>query len=176
MIDPRRRLFLRGRVAQAATPQQPAVQRPPWALAEDAFTACCTRCHDCVRACPRQVIAVGDGGFPHMHFAQQGCDLCSGQSTPACAAACQPQAIQPRAPSAPWPGWRLHVSPHCLAQRQVECRACADACDARAIRFRPALGGIAQMQIDAHACTACGECVGVCPVGAVSMAAAAAQA
>ncbi|MDO5289647.1 MAG: ferredoxin-type protein NapF [Pseudomonadota bacterium] len=172
MIDPRRRLFLRGRVAQAAAPQAPAAaQRPPWALAEDAFTACCTRCHACVPACPRQVIAVGDGGFPVMDFARQGCDLCAGQ--PACAAACEPGALQGALPDgdghAPWPGWHLHVSAHCLAQRRVECRACADVCEPRAIRFRPAPGGIAQMHIDTAACTGCGECVGVCPVGAAGM-------
>lgn len=53
MIDPRRRSFLRGRMVEAAAAQPPAVQRPPWAVAEDRFTALCVRCHACIEDCPR---------------------------------------------------------------------------------------------------------------------------
>ena len=88
MIDPRRRLFLRGRLSEAAAPRPIGPQRPPWALDEARFAERCTRCHACVSECPRQVLAVGDGGFPHMHFQHQGCDLCG-----ACASACQPRAL-----------------------------------------------------------------------------------
>ncbi|MDO5623657.1 MAG: ferredoxin-type protein NapF [Pseudomonadota bacterium] len=173
MIDPRRRSFLRGRMAEAAAPQAPAVQRPPWALAEARFAEQCTRCHACVTACPRGVLAVGDGGFPAVDFSAQGCDFCG-----ACDTACAPRALNraaaeaahgPDALRAAWPGWQVRIAPHCLALQKVECRTCGDACDARAIRFRPALGGIAQMQLDPQACTACGECVAVCPVGAAAM-------
>ena len=68
MIDPRRRALLRGRIVDVTAPHAPAVQRPPWALHEEAFTARCVRCHACVDACPRHVIRVGDGGFPAMEF------------------------------------------------------------------------------------------------------------
>lgn len=44
--------------------------RPPGALAEPAFLDACTRCGDCIRACPAQCITVrGDEGpasFPHI--------------------------------------------------------------------------------------------------------------
>ncbi len=69
----------------------------------------------------------------------------------------------------PWPGWQVQIGPQCLALQKVECRMCADACEPRAIRFQPALGGISQMVLNLAACTACGECVGVCPVGAAGM-------
>ena len=164
MIDPRRRLFLRGRVAEAAAPQAPAVQRPPWAVAEERFTQLCVRCHACIEDCPRDVLKIGDGGFPEVDFHAQGCDFCG-----ACEAACEPQALNRAARQQAWPDWKIAVSDQCLARRQVECRSCGDACDARAIRFKPAPGGIAQMQLDRAACTGCGECVGVCPVGAVRM-------
>lgn len=167
MIDPRRRLLLRGRVADATAAEVSAPQRPPWAGAEDAFTQRCTRCQACVPACPRQVLAVGDGGFPVVHFERHGCDGCAG--APACVAACAPQALQPASASAPWPGWRMRASEACLAARRVECRACGDACDAGAIAFRPAPGGIAQLRLDPAACTGCGECVGVCPVRAITV-------
>ena len=170
MIDPRRRSFLRGRIAEAAAPQVPAVQRPPWAVAEARFTALCVRCHACVGDCPRHVLHVGDGGFPAVDFSAQGCDFCG-----ACEAACEPQALDRAAaeaahginsPHAAWPGWQVQIGAQCLALQRVECRICGDACAPRAIRFRPAPGGIAQMQLDLAACTACGDCVAVCPVGA----------
>jgi ferredoxin-type protein NapF len=57
----------------------------------------------------------------------------------------------------------------CLADRGVECRLCGDACEPRAIRFRPARGGIAALALDAAACTGCGECLATCPVGAIGL-------
>ena len=173
MIDPRRRSFLRGRMVEAAAAQPPAVQRPPWAVAEDRFTALCVRCHACIEDCPRDVLKVGDGGFPEVNFAAQGCDFCG-----ACEAACEPQALNRHAaeaahgsasPLAAWPLWQVCIAPHCLAQQKVECRICADACAPRAIRFKPAPGGISQMALTLPDCTACGECVAVCPVGAVTL-------
>jgi len=173
VIDPRRRSFLRGRIAAAAAPQPPAVQRPPWAVAEARFTELCTRCHACVEACPRGVLKLGDGGFPEVSFIAQGCDFCG-----ACEPVCKPRALNRRAADAPpgddphaaWPGWGVHIAEHCLALQKIECRTCADVCAPRAIRFLPALGGISQMRLDLSACTACGECVAVCPVGAIGMA------
>ncbi len=57
----------------------------------------------------------------------------------------------------------------CLARRGVECRVCGEACDAGAIRFPPRRGGVALPVVDFSKCTACGDCVAPCPVGAVSV-------
>lgn len=58
----------------------------------------------------------------------------------------------------------------CLAVRGVTCGTCADPCDPRALKVRPLLGGRGLPTIDAAACTGCGECLNVCPVGALSLA------
>ncbi len=160
MVDARRRLFLRGKSAAA----EPAPPRPPWALRPDsAFTTACTRCGDCISACPRQVLAAGDGGFPRIDFSHVGCSLCGD-----CSRACTTGAIQATRPEPAFP-WTVQAQDHCLARRGVECRVCGDACDARALRFVPALGGIAQLQLLAERCTGCGDCQPTCPVQALTM-------
>jgi ferredoxin-type protein NapF len=161
-------------MAEAAAPQARIVQRPPWAVLQARFASVCDRCGDCIVACPRKVLKAGDGGFPETDFSSRGCDFCG-----ACEQACKPRALdraaaqagcgQAAPQQAAWPLWQARIAPHCLALNKVECRVCADACDARAIRFRPAPGGISQMQLDLAACTACGDCVGVCPAGALTM-------
>ncbi len=158
-MDPSRRRFLR------ATPRASAPLRPPWALADDArFTAACTRCGDCVAACPERVLAAGDGGFPEIRFAERGCTLCG-----ACADACTPQALR-RTDGVP--PWTLvpRIGEGCLARRRIECRVCGEACDARALRFVPRLGGVAQPELVAERCTGCGACVAPCPASAITMA------
>ena len=164
MVDSRRRSFLRGDVRSVMAADAAAMPRPPWSLRPDsAFTEHCTRCGDCVRACPRGVLGAGDGGFPQISFAAAGCSLCGD-----CATACPTHAID-RAASPIAFVWRVQIDARCLNRRGVECRVCGDACEARALRFVPARGGIAQLQVDTAACTGCGDCVAVCPVSAIAL-------
>jgi ferredoxin-type protein NapF len=151
-------------MAEAAAPQTPAVQRPPWALPPARFIEQCDRCRACIDICPQSVLKLGDGGFPEVDFSRRGCDFCG-----ACERACTPRALDRAAVQTAWLGWQVRIAPHCLALGKVECRVCADACQPRAIRFHPAPGGISRMQLDLAACTACGECAGACPVGAAAV-------
>lgn len=64
----------------------------------------------------------------------------------------------------------------CLAVNGVMCGTCSDPCEPRALRVRPLGGGRALPIIDTATCTGCGECVSVCPVGALSVAPAQASA
>lgn len=153
-MDPSRRSFLRGKVSAPAK-----VARPPWALKPEAdFLAACTRCDECVTRCPQQVLIKGDGGYPEIRFNTNGCTLCG-----ECAVACVPRAIdRERVPQAF--AERIRLLPGCLHEKGVECRVCGDACDVRALRFRPRIGGLALLEVEAEACTGCGACVPVCPM------------
>ncbi len=53
----------------------------------------------------------------------------------------------------------LHVGPACLMSQRVECRLCAEACDTRAVRAMPALGGVMRLRLDLSACTGYGDCL-----------------
>ena len=130
-LDPKRRGFLRDTVRPAAP------LRPPWTGADYVrYTASCTRCDDCIRACPQQLLEAGDGGFPQIVSSARARALCG-----ACVAACLQHALRPVPDTPPWTLQPL-LADTCLARPKVECRVCGDACDASAIRFRPALGGV----------------------------------
>jgi len=57
----------------------------------------------------------------------------------------------------------------CLAVRGITCASCVDPCEPRALKIRPMLGGRGLPIIDASTCTGCGDCLNVCPVGALSL-------
>ncbi|HAI49842.1 MAG TPA: ferredoxin-type protein NapF, partial [Enterobacteriaceae bacterium] len=113
-------------------------------------------------ACQTHVLTMGAGGFPKMDFDQAECTFCY-----ACAAHCPENLFLPQS-VAPW-DYQLSISERCLAQRQVECRCCQDACEVQAIRFRPTLNGIARPEPDVSSCTTCGACIPACPVSAITL-------
>lgn len=155
MVDLARRRWLRG------TPEP--VLRPPWALRPDAsFTSTCTRCGDCITACPQHIVAKGEAGFPVLDLRQRGCDFCG-----ACADTCRPLALD-RAVT-PAIAALLGIGAGCLARRRIDCRVCGDACDAGALRFPPRAGGPPEPVLDTARCTACGQCVPACPVQALKL-------
>jgi ferredoxin-type protein NapF len=162
MIDNQRRGFLRGRpgAAQAI--------RPPWALAEPAFLAACTRCADCIAACPQGIVIAGEGGYPSVDFQRGECTFCAD-----CVSACRPRALTRTGDSPPW-ALLARIGDNCLARRDIECRVCGDWCGAGAIRFAPRLGGSPLPAIDGGRCTGCGACVAPCPSAAIAIGPAAA--
>ena len=67
------------------------------------------------------------------------------------------------------PGLKAVIAAGCLALNRVVCRSCGEACEAGAIRFRLAPGGVSRPEISLEACNGCGDCVGACPVRAIAM-------
>lgn len=157
--DRGRRAFLRGRPESAEPPL-----RPPW-TEEDDLAERCTRCGDCLSACPEQVLVAGEGGFPCFDpgSGSGACTFCG-----ACAEAC-PEGLFGAVSERPW-DQQAAVSPeHCLAAAGIHCETCRDACPEQAVRFTPRVGGPPRPEIRSDTCNGCGACVGACPADAISL-------
>jgi ferredoxin-type protein NapF len=154
-LDLARRALLRGRSRSEAP------KRPPFALAEDLFTEACTRCGDCLRACPEGILIAADGGFPEVDFRRGGCTFCGD-----CVTACATGALL----ASTAPAWSLQprIDDTCLARRGVHCQSCRDVCEPEAVRFAYR-GSVPVPEIDADTCNGCGACVAACPADAIAM-------
>lgn len=133
----------------------------PW-VKNAVFTDLCTQCGKCQQACPEKIIKVSDGGFPRVDFDAGECTFCY-----QCAQACPEPLFTPKEDS-PWQV-KAQINDTCLAQNKVDCRSCGDSCEPQAIRFKLAVGSVAQPQIDIESCNGCGACVSVCPTHAITI-------
>ena len=139
--------------------------RPPFARRELDFLLACTRCDDCVRACPHGVIfklpaslGLQVAGTPALDLSHRGCHLC--QDWP-CVAACEPAALvlpKDEDPAPPRLAAARIDTNSCLPYSGPECGACADAC--------PVPGALTwrgpKPTIDAEICTGCALCREAC--------------
>lgn len=157
MVDLSRRAFFRGR------PRPRVEQRPPWALPEHDFIDRCTRCNECLKACPTHILTVGDGGYPTVDFRIGECTFCGD-----CVSTCQPKALERLEDKPAW-SYKAVAGETCLPRQGIDCRVCGDFCDSRAIRFQPRLGGSPLPEINEALCNGCGACVAPCPTAAITV-------
>ncbi len=102
-----RRSLFRGRLSAP----RPEVQLP-WSVSWADFVADCTRCGDCLTACPEQILIKGDGGFPTVDFQRGECTFCG-----ECVSACQVPVFRPTTQT-PWTDV-AHIEAGCLASAQA---------------------------------------------------------
>jgi len=144
---------------------QGSTLRPPWALPEQGFQERCSRCGDCVSACPTRLLVAGGGGYPEADFnprrAPVGCTFCA-----ACLDVCKTGALSRCDEQAAWSIGAV-INGDCLASRQVVCYTCRDTCESDAIQFQWLVGGMAIPLVDSSLCNGCGACLADCPTQAI---------
>lgn len=130
--------------------------RPPGAVEETLFLERCTRCADCIEACPYDsIVKNATDGFPVVFPDQVPCHLC--EDFP-CIAACETEALQPIIN-------RAHVKMGLaeVAHRDCTagqgCHACVARCPTEALVMD---FGALQVDVVAQQCVGCGLCEHVC--------------
>lgn len=154
-----RRAFLQGRTVQV----EPAL-RPPWSE-EAGLADQCTRCGDCIDACPEGVLTIGEGGFPAFdpRAGRGACTFCR-----ACAEVCPVELFRP-SDERPWNLRARIETESCLAAAGIHCETCRDSCPEQAVRFSSRIGGPPLPEVRSAVCNGCGACVATCPVEAISL-------
>ena len=134
--------------------------RPPGAISETQFLTSCTRCEECITACPHDAIVKAPAQFreaadtPMIDPDRQPCLLC--HDFP-CIEACEPLALDRALPVSL--GTARITEQTCLAYQGTVCSVCSERC--------PVDGAITQVdgkpRVDESLCVGCGICRFVCP-------------
>lgn len=129
--------------------------RPPGAVSEALFLERCTKCGDCVKACPQESIVLHQDGTPVILPDQVPCYLCD--DVP-CIAACATDALLAVAGTQ---DIRMGVAVvnHRLCTAGQGCHACVSKCptDALAMDF-----SVQRLVVTVERCVGCGMCEHVC--------------
>lgn len=136
------------------------VLRPPGAIDERTFLDECTRCGECIEACPHDAIQLAPerfreaAGTPMIDPANSPCRICD--DVP-CVHACEPNVLSLAAPR--FMGTARLKPQTCLAHQGQTCTVCFEQC--------PVSGAIELREgkpvIHEDLCTGCGVCFHACP-------------
>lgn len=139
--------------------------RPPGARSEIEFLASCTRCGECISACPvHAIIKVRpDGGLaagtPHIDPRLSPCVACPDMP---CVAACPTDALT--RPAGGWDDVRMGVlelvPERCVTFNGTPCGLCAKACPIGEKALT--VDGDGRPVLRAEGCVGCGVCVRAC--------------
>lgn len=163
------------RALPQATPHPPAaamrILRPPGALPPGEYESACSRCGQCVAACPAQAIQL-DGkqlyadGLPYIIAANQPCVVCESL---ACMSACPTGALKPLDRLKIKMGTARVTRSLCRRETGEDCRLCVEACpitgpgaapEGDAITIHPQTGRVI---VRKNICIGCGLCESRCP-------------
>lgn len=144
-----------------AVPEKPAPAmrtdwlRPPGAVGEAIFLERCTKCSDCMKACPHESIVIHQDGTPVIYPDQMPCYLCD--DTP-CIAACATEALLPVG-SVNEARMGVAVINHRLCTAGQGCHACVSKCptDTLTMDF-----DAQRLVVAVERCVGCGMCEHVC--------------
>lgn len=144
------------RTEQAPTQVRLDWLRPPGAVEEPLFLERCTKCSDCLEACPPHAIVVHpNDGTPVLYADQSPCLLC--EDFP-CVTACAADALLPVEHSRQVRmGMAVISHRHCTAGQG--CHACVSRCPTDALSMDFASLTLSVMT---EACVGCGMCEMVC--------------
>ena len=165
----------KARPAKLARPGRPvplSFLRPPGAVAEAAFLEKCTRCTDCIEACPYQSIRRLGSEFgsvadtPAIIAYESPCHLCADLP---CISACTTGALQPVARHEVAMGTAFIDTTRCYLAANQPCDYCLIRCPLSDTAI--GLNGKGLPQVNAEHCTGCGVCVHQCPADAIAIAA-----
>jgi ferredoxin-type protein NapG len=147
---------------KASLPIQQHWLRPPGALDEKEFADKCSRCGECVRACPVQCIQIDStgeygNGLPYIDTSTMSCVMCDEL---ACMARCPSGALLPTPRDQIDMGTALVRESMCLRTAGQECTICIDHCPVG----EAALGLVdGRVRVIEDGCTGCGRCEHECP-------------
>jgi ferredoxin-type protein NapG len=145
-----------GAAAQAPRPVRTDWLRPPGAVEDRRFLERCTRCGDCIKACPPGAILAHAGdGTPVIFADQSPCLLCDDFP---CIAACATEALVPVKGIGDVRMGVAAVS-HQLCTAGQGCHACVSKCPTNALALD--LESL-RLVVRADACVGCGMCETVC--------------
>ncbi len=160
--NPSRRRLFRGKLSQPV-----AKLRLPWIIGEQDFLEHCTQCGDCLNACETKILIKDENGFPQVDFSIDECTFCG-----KCQSNCQQPLFiakeQQIPPNTPWPA-QLTINNSCLAENNIFCQSCQDACAIDAISFDFKQRSIPAPQVALSACNQCGACISSCPQQAITL-------
>lgn len=137
------------------------VLRPPGAVDEQTFLAECTRCNECITACPHDAIVHAPprfrqaAGTPMIDPDRQPCLMCDDFP---CIDACEPDVLSHLLPKTM--GTARIVNQTCLAHQGTTCTACHEQCP---VPGAFDLSSPGKPRINESDCTGCGVCRYVCP-------------
>ena len=136
--------------------------RPPGALDEKEFNDTCSRCGECVRACPVQCIQMDStgnqgAGLPYIDPNAAACTMCDEL---ACMAICPTGALMPTLRDLIDMGTAMVRESTCLRTAGQDCTLCVDHCPMGSA----ALGLLdGRVRVIEDGCTGCGRCEHECP-------------